>query len=268
MATNFERMRWLIDSVFDATDSVGLVTISASSEAAGLPVANVQSPFIRKVYRSTDTNREFIRWDLGSPQQVRQIFIGNHNFSKTAGIQIKGHTSSNFSSPSFTESLSVVTDSLGITLNKINTFFSTVQTYRHWRLDIVDPGNASSGLQVGRVMAGSPINPRRNLSDGFTRRQVDPSRGVQTAGRQGYFKKRDRYEELTFSMPRMERSDWDEIQGIYNKVGLHSPFVVALQPDTRPIHDTFYVQFAQPLNMDHQVLDSVNITRVTLSEKT
>jgi hypothetical protein len=265
---NTNKIKFLLDSVLDVTpSSSGLVSVSASSAASGLPASNVQNPLIRRVYRSTDTNTEFLRWDLGSPQTIRQVFIGNHNFSKSASVTFSGNTTSNFTAPATNLTINVATDGLGATLTKTNTFFATAQTYRHWRLKVVDPSNASSSLQIGRVMAGSAVNPRRNLSDGFTRRIIDPSRGAMTAGRQGYFKIRQKYEELVYNLSFLDRTDWIELQAIYNKVGMHAPFVVSLQPETEPTEDSFYMQFSQQLDFNQVILDTVNAQRITLSEK-
>lgn len=267
-SSNTNKIRFLYESVLDVTaTSDGLVTISASSAASGLPAANVQDPLIRKVYRTTGISTEFLRWDLGSPQTIRQFFIGNHNFTKTATVTIAGHTSDNFTSPSFNATLTIATDAFGATIPKINTFFATAQTYRHWRLKMIDTANPSAGLEIGRVMGGSPFDPRRNLSDRFIKKTIDPSRGVQTAGRQGYWRLKKKYQELSARMSFQDRTDLDDLEAFYRRVGMHSPFVIALQPETLPTKDSFYVQFSQPLDFEHIVLDSAHVQRIVLSEK-
>lgn len=62
---------------------------------------------------------------------------------------------------------------------KLNRHFfhlpSSAQTYRHWMIDISDPGNPQGELQIGRVMIGTLFQPVINVDLSPTVGFIDPS---------------------------------------------------------------------------------------------
>ena len=55
--------------------------------------------------------------------------------------------------------------------------------------------------------------------------------------------------------------------GIYAEVGMHRSLVVALDPVSRPHHNTIYCQFTAPVTRTHRVLRQMNLNEITFSEK-
>jgi len=257
------QVRWLRGSVLDDA------TVSASSETSGLPAINVRDKLIRKVYRTTGKSNEWVQFKAsGGATGINCVFIGRHSLTKNAVVLWQGNTTSNFDSgPALNTTLTVVTDSLGSQVPKIGYFYSSVETYLHWRLYMRDSGNASSNIEIGRIAVGRWTQPTQNLREGFESRYVDPSRRMVTAGRQGYANTRPTYQEFTYSVGRVLEPQRDELVALYRSVGQHTAFVFALDPIDRPSHNTIYAEFSQPLEWSSDVVRQSSLQELTLSEK-
>lgn len=266
MATDYTR--FLIKSVVDSL----YATLTASSAVSGLPAINVQDRLIRKVYRTANNKQQWVRFRCtGGATGINCVFVGNHNFTKNAIVLWQGNTTSAFSntpaSNPLNTTLSVVTDANGNIIPKICYFYSAAQSYKFWRLLVRDTGNSTANLQIGRVMAGRYVEPTRNLSDGFEIRTIDPSLGRKTAGRQGYWNEKRKYLEFTYRVSLAKAPQLDQLWGIYNTVGMHTPFVLALTPDNRPVDDTIYCHFETNLTYAHRVIDYHDIQEIVFQEK-
>lgn len=251
-----------------ADDVLDDATVYVSSATSGLPAVNVQNAHIRKTYRTTGKANEFLRFAAsGGATTMNCLFVGNTNLSKTATVYLQGNTTSNFTTVALQVQIGVATDARGAALSKLSWWSSTAHDYAFWRLYVSDTGNASSCLSFGRIMGGRYVEPARNIREGFVLRTVDPSRQRATAGRMGYSTTRRRYDELTYSMAYMDGAGEDLMRGIFNEVGKFDPFVISLDPETRPHHHTWYVQFTTDLERQHAVADQWNQQDVVFQEK-
>ncbi|MBU2060125.1 MAG: hypothetical protein KKB38_20635 [Gammaproteobacteria bacterium] len=204
----------------------------------------------------------------GGPTTVNCVFIGKHNFTKTASILWQGNSTSDWASgPALSVALSVATDARGAVIPKIGYYPAAAQTHEFWRLYVQDSANASVNLEMGRVMAGRYYEPTRNMRDGFTIGHNDPSRISMTAGRQGYANVKPRYVTFSYSVFDMDEATMDEFIGLFNEVGIHTAFVMSLDPDSRPTHNTIYCQFTDSFNQDQRILRQYNLQSVVFQEK-
>ena len=258
-----DSVRYVVSSVLDPG------TGAASSTASGLPYTNVKDVLVRKVYRTTGKANEWVRLRAsGGATSINYIGIFNHNLTKNASVLWQGNSTSNFASgPALSTALSVVTDAQGNVIPKISNFYAALQSYPHWRLYIKDNGNASSTLEIGRIFAGRYTQPTRNIRDEFQIRWIDPSRRMMTAGRQGYTNLRTKYQEFEVGHGDVNEEQIDTMYGIFNEVGKHTAFVFALDPDSRPSHNTIYCEFQSDLNATHRVVRQYGLNSIVLSEK-
>ena len=257
------KVRFLFNGVLD--DS----TVSASSEATGLPAINVRDKLIRKVYASTGKANEWVRMQAsGGATGMDAVFIGNHNFTKDAVVLWQLNTTSDFSSgPAVNVTLGVATDTQGKVLPKITYYFNSATTFEFARLYVEDSGNASSTLQIGRILAGRYLEPNRNLRDGFRISTFDPTRQVATGGRQGYANIRKQYMELSYAVGQINEAEQDEFLGLFGQVGMHKPFLVSLDPVDRPHHNSAYVQITGDVSRQHHFLKDMSFNEVVFQEK-
>ena len=252
---------------FLLTDVLDDATISASSTTSGLPASNAQDVLVRKVYRSTASTNEWLKFDVGAATTINCLMIANHNLTLGSVVKFQGHASDSWASPSLDTNLTVATDAQGNNVMKIAHFYATNQEYRWFRL-YMEPGTGNaSPVDIGRVMAGRYIEPKRNLRDGFTLTTIDPSRGKNTVGRQAYWTTRRQYEELTYALTDINEDQADELLGIYGEVGKHSPLVVALDPVDRTSHNTFYCQFMTDVSRQQRLLHQYGIQDIVFQEK-
>jgi len=257
------KVRFLIEDVMDDAE------LNASSQTSGLPAINVQDELVRKVYRTTGKANEFVRFKAsGGPTGFNTVFIGNFSASKDATISLQLNSTGDFGSgPAVNVTLSMATDGQGNTLRKITHFFDSVQNYQHLRLYWKDAGNASTNIEVGRIMVGRYIEPNRNLREGFRLTRVDPSRFAETAGRQGYANVKRQYTEMSYSVSSLDEAEQDQILGIYAKVGRFAPLLVSLDPVARPQHHTYYSQILTAIGRQQRFGKEMDLTEVTFQEK-
>jgi len=258
-----EKVRFLIPK----DDVLKSATVTASSATSGLPEENVQDNLIRKVYRSTDNSNEWVKFDCGAATTINCLFIGNHNLTLCSTVKWQGHASDSWASPSLDTTLTVATDAMGNNVVKIAHFYAANQSYRWWRL-YLEPGTGNATkLDIGRIMAGRYIQPTRNIRDGFSISTQDPSRGRDTVGRQAYWTTRRQFSELGYNVSRVGEDQLDEFLGLYAEVGRHTAFVVGLDPDSKPTHNTFYVQIMNDVSRTQQVVKQFTVNDVTMQEK-
>lgn len=264
-----DKVRYLLPDKGVLDSATLVVSLVASTESSGLPPRNVQDEHIRKVYRgSSDRLSEYLRYRFAAATTLNTLFIGKHNFTKNAIVLWQGNTTSNFATPALSYQIGVATDSRGNVISHLAYFWSTVPTsYAHWRLHIKDSGNATTNLEVGRIMGGRYDEPTRDIRDGFTRELVDPSRITKTAGQQGYPNVKRKYTQITYRVGGMSELMDDTMYGVYNEVGTSTPFVLALNPETEPIKETYYGMFEGNLRRVHRVGAFHDLEPLTFSEK-
>lgn len=265
-----DKVRYLLPDKGVLDSATLVVSLVASTQSAGLPSRNVQDEHIRKVYRgSSDRASEYLRYRFSAATTLNCLFVGKHNFTKNAIVLWQGNTTSNFATPALSYQIGVATDARGNVVPKLAYFWSTTPTsYTHWRLHIKDSGNATVNLEVGRIMGGRYDEPSRDIRDGFEITLHDPSRIQQTAGRQGYPNVKPKYEQITYSVGAMEEVVEDTMVAVYNEVGISTPFVLALNPETEPTKRTYYGLFTDAMQRQHRVGSFFDLESLTFQEKT
>jgi hypothetical protein len=93
--------------------------------------------------------------DLLSAVALDGFFIGNHNISSAATIELIGADDSAFTT-------NVVTETVTWAATNIYGLFSATRTKRYWRLSVQDPTNTNAYIQVGRLF----LAPAWTLSRG------------------------------------------------------------------------------------------------------
>lgn len=258
MATN--QVRWI------ATNVLKGATLSVSTEVDGLPRANILDPYVRKVYRTTGKENEYITFQAsGGATALDGVFVVG-NWSKSALILWQGGSTSDFTSPTLNTTIGVATDAIGRVIPKVSHFYDDATSHEFWRLYVEDSSNATN-LEFGIAFAGRTTRPTQDLREGFHLKYVDPSRRKIMAGRQHYANIRGEYQEFQYSVFSVAEPQQDQLIALYRQVGEHTAFVFALDPVTRPSHHTAYVQIENPVEWENVVLRQRTLSPLTLSEK-
>lgn len=163
--------------------------LSGGSWSVPLPLANLQNRVLSKKARSNDAaaNSTIINMDLGSAKPVRAFGAIAGNLSASgASFRLRGGNDVSFSThlyDSGTLSANPHTPHLIMGLDSI-------VTARYWRLELIDTGNASGHVQLGRLFIGPALAPVDNYNKGAEIGYQTRSRVVESVGGAEYFDKK------------------------------------------------------------------------------
>ena len=203
--------------------------------------------------------------DLGSPQQVKALILFDHNLTAAATITVKANSSDSWGAPAFSEA---ITWSAG----KILHYLSTPQTYEFWQLQISDPANAYSYIEIGEIFLGSFLELSANYLEGYSR----PTKFLQSVNQTQYGITRKRFfnQQKTFrfnythmapadvaSMEALVDAICSRSSGIINPIWFNSDSAVPADTwlvslDALPIQNSKLSYFDMPLQFT-EVLQSV-----------
>lgn len=156
--------------------------LSGGSWRASRPLANLQDIVVAKVARSTDatTGSTIVLVDLGVARPVRIMGVVGHNLGLAATQRWRGATSqANLTAaPGYdsgaeavwrgTDTPDLNTDEAGEPIHRpvALSVAAADQSWRWWRLDIADTGNAAGYVELGYLMLWAAWQPSRNFSYG------------------------------------------------------------------------------------------------------
>lgn len=181
---------------------------------------------------------EYILWDMGvSTNPDAFIAVDQRNssikISPTATVKLEGNETRNFSSPSFTTTLthddevfSHITDS-GI----------ASVGYRYWRMYFDDPKNPNGYIQLGAVFLGNFLSPSRGRAQfPLIQRYLDRTQTLFSDGGQSFsdIKQKSQYYDVKlFGLQKADIEEWDMF---FYSFGTGKPFFVSL--DTNEVYSS------------------------------
>lgn len=221
-------MRFLWDNLADAA------TLTASSENADFPVSNLVDRRFKEHHRTTGVDSEWWKWDLGSAQNIEAFVFWYHNFQEGATINLQAHATDEWGDP-------LLNVSLDWNENFLIKYFSPAETYRWWRLVVLDVGNADGYLRGGRHFLGSYFEPSRNFVKDWSRPIVDPSGVEYSDDGQAFSDEKDSYLSFNLRFPGIITPDDLTFEDIGKHIGKGKrAFFMTLDP-TDPEGSTYYV---------------------------
>jgi len=234
-------------------------TLSASSQASGLPVANLANQLRRKVWRTQDAaGVHTATADLGGAETVGALAFTSHNLTRDARVRLEANDADVWTAPSWTSGWIDVHDSLfgwgqgghgghgygGYLLDDegegyIHTFvhFFGGEHYRHWRLSIDDSSNPDGHYEIGRLFLGSHFEPQRGFGHGWRVSQVDPSVTGHSLGQAPFSSRREKYFRLSLPFGLAEDDEyWHRFGDLFRRAGVTRDFFLVLlhDPDSTP----------------------------------
>lgn len=230
-------------------------SIGASSEAATLPVENLQDRQLVKVYRSNGATTVQIDVDFGQGRIVDFIALIRHNISQTGTIRWRLSNFSDFSTTTYDsgsiDAWPVVEEfgtlpwgifSWGGYLNPqvaanytISSFavLTTAVQARYLRINIVDGDNADGYIQAGRLICGPSYRPSTNYGFGAQFEFVDESRVVKSRGGQTFVDEVERFRRARFELINLPEAEI--FSNVFNAIdrqrGIAKDILIIPQPD-------------------------------------
>ena len=145
-------------------------TLSASSQVATLPVANLQTIQPQKKWRSNGVTESIVITPLSALPWNALSLVG-HNLTGAATIRVRGAATLGgltSSPPIDTGAVSAWPATGKPTVANWPNYLSlvtwaNVTGYGFWRIDIADAGNAAGYLEAGRLLMGTSWQPGNNF---------------------------------------------------------------------------------------------------------
>lgn len=227
-------MRIAYDNLIDRSATV----ITAASQAADLPVSNVQHPFRGKVYRTgASVAAEWVKFDLGSAPAVQAIILLDHTLTTSDTlIKLQGNATDSWVAPSFEQ---VLTFNAGT----ICTFLAAAQTYQWWRV-VFTKSAAGETRDIGRIFLGPFVECTRSFRyGGLEIKPVDLSETDRALGGQTFSEIKPIYGEIKGEFYWIDDAQATELQTLAATVGTHTPFFLSIDPTAKPYDLLYYGKY-------------------------
>lgn len=213
-------------------------SISVSSELTGYLFINAMNdPRLSRVARTSGTDDEYIKFNLGTATNISDVCIMGHNLSNSATVTLQANSSDSWTSPAFEQVLTV--DDI-IYLN------FTVENYQYWRLSIQDASNTAAYLQFAYIFLGTALT-----MPGMETGQAIPINSTSVSSKsfsgQIYGDKRIFLKSAKITLPIIEQAEKVLIDAFFEYVDIVTPFVLLIWEDDLDVEAPIYCALTKPL---------------------
>lgn len=235
----------MTNALFMYNNLVDSATLTASTEATGFPVENIQSPLVAKVWKSAGSpaGTANVVFDLGTAQAINCVAIAGYTWTVApTTLNLEFNNADVWGAPAVVEALTWSANPTANGNKGIITKIFTTLTYRYVRLNIVYAG---SDWDIGRIFLGTYFEPTYNYNyfDGHDVEFVDPSIINETIGGQEYVDELDMYRKIAFECKAITQTQFEAFQTMINMVGIRKPLFIAFDYDNEPNEMTLYGKF-------------------------
>lgn len=225
--------------------------IFVSSEDPDFPRENLKKFTRAKTFRTSSVaGTQYVTFDLKTIEEIDSIVlffnpVTGPNFSPSAVVSIQASATNIWTAPPVDVVLTI-----DEAKNVASHFFTTDQTYRYWRLKMVDPMNLDGFLEVPKLVIGKKILLTRIPEIGFEFSVEDQSKIQQTPYGHKYFDVYPNIKKLSFDYKMLEYQNLKLLSDSFDMVGRVAPVVVAVDSnetffdkDDFLIYGTYMSQF-------------------------
>ena len=170
-----------IGEVSDPQDPGGNI-LEVSTQADGdFDKTNLVTDISRQVWRSTDTNEQFIKVKSEAPTQPDTVALIGTNLTADAVVILEANSVDDFDNPPFCVEMLIVNahTTHAVFLNDFG------NEYEYFRFRILDPDNPCGYIEVGRVAGGQAFTytgGKEGLQNAFTIGYTDTSKSMTNEG--------------------------------------------------------------------------------------
>lgn len=203
---------------------------------------------------------EWVTFDLQTTEDINSLAIlwakeDGIRLSSSAVIKIQANATDSWSSPSVDETLTI-----NNTYSIASHYFSTDQSYRYWRISIVDPGNANLYVNLGSIVLGKSITVDCP-ENGYSFEYRDNSKTQTTDFGNEYVDEYPITTAIEFDYKYFDNTDMSIFDSLFIQNGVKTPVFVVLD-ETGVIHnkDQVYVygKLDKKLKFNHVYYDIYN----------
>ena len=202
---------------------------------------------------------ETIDWDLGVDTATTFFALiakreDGFTLSSSAVLTLEGDSIPIGGAPAFSRTLTRTSEGVFEFLDDADD-----NTYRYWRLTIVDRDNplGGDGIKIGVAYLGDYITlSSRGLEKGFTKTQIDPSLKNTSESGATYYKIKNRFTRFSnLSIPYLKASERRAIEDFFYDFGNFKPFFLSMDPMLQASAElqelTKYVKFEGDPSVTH-----------------
>ena len=219
-------------------------TLTAGSEAAGMPVGNLQTFQPSEKWRATNLAAAYVEADLGAAQPLDLIALLYTNTTSAATWRIRGATTqANLTAaPGYDSGAITAWPQSGLDdwdfVHVFKWLGASPQTFRWWRVDLTDAANPDGHLQAGRLYLSDAWQPARNLQYGWSIGFADDSIKRRATGGQSWVTARGKRRVLDFTLGFLSEAEmYDNAFDIDRRRGEHADVLAIRDPDdTAHVH--------------------------------
>lgn len=180
--------------------------------------------------------------DNGSTEEIDTValifdLINGHKLTSSAVITIQANATDSWAAPAVSQVVALDT------VYSIAThFFSANQSYRYWRVKIVDPRNPYLYVELSKIILGKGVTLGALPGRGFSDTLRDQSATQETEYGHRYSDVYPLRREIEFNYPGLSAADIAKIQLAYRRNGKTKPVALAIDPTaTAYDKDRFFI---------------------------
>jgi hypothetical protein len=218
--------------ILKAIETLADSVLSVNSSLPNYPVTNVLDSRLSRIFKTDGELTAEIVFDAGSAVTVSGIAIANHNISFSfSTVKLQANATDVWTAPSFELDLTCESSLISCDFPE--------ETYRYWRLQVIDSTNANGYIQLGRVWIGqSYVTP--GISTTLTHDRTSASVKSSSTSGQTYQDKRFLYSSINTTFPAVTHTEKAEIFNILDTIDIGEPFFVTFDETCSDI-GTLYV---------------------------
>ena len=221
--------------------------LTASSAATGYPASNVQFPFKTKTWRSTGVTDEWLKWNLGSAQNVTMVALVNTNLTAAATVYFCGHASDLGNATASWHGHATVDETITIPAGGMVIKYFTGASKQWWFLGVA-PAGAGTYVEIGLVYFGAQYSPAQNFDVKYKHALSDPSVAVKSIGGQRHTDMRPQFASLSLNFKFMTKAQKNQFLAFFQTVGVFNEVILSLDPANDPNGLSFYGVFTGGLS--------------------
>lgn len=197
---------------------------------------------------------EWVVFDFGSATNVDSVAvlfdpIEGATVDLSGALTIQANATNAWTSPSVSQALTIDSDDIVATH-----FFSSDQSYRYWRLKIVDVNNPNLYVEIPKLILANATVLTQNPEIGFTYSRIDKSKIDKTDYGHVYADELPKLRKMVFDYKNFLYSDLETLINIFNTVGTTRPFAISLDSAEEIFDkDRFFIygRFAKDFGTKH-----------------
>lgn len=254
----FTNITFLYNNLFDSA------TVTTSSNHRKFPGSRIQHRWGTYHWRSwgdplTDPKPDplvdqWVKADLGSPQNIKAFLVWYHNFYVGARIDIEANPADVWLPPDFVSGVNLYD-----AIYPIVQLWDTAKNYQWWQLaidgdfrNIVTEGDFNESpsyfdyARIGRIFIGDYFRPVVNFNRTYVLGEEDNSQTFQTLEQQLVSNVAPRYKTIVYEFEDVGAADFAKFVTMWETVGTTTPFWI-VQNAGRWYDQTYYVTFANQI---------------------